>query len=118
MVLHLLIKYLTKCLIILFQQIYASTAQDSLPSVLVDQDGHDITVKSEPENGTLTHAETALSASKVMTNFRVQYAIFKYHFICMYVCFFLLLINECSVMFNIAETAGGFGKERSNTEKT
>lgn len=88
MVLQLLIKYLTKYLIIFLQQMYASAAQNSSAVVHMDQDGYD-TVKSEPGTGTLSQAETVVNAFKVMTNIRVQHAIFKYHCICiMYVFFF------------------------------
>lgn len=65
---------------------YASAAQNSSAVVHTDQDGYD-TVKSEPGNGTLSQAETVVNASKVMTNIRVQHAIFKYHFIYMYFFF-------------------------------
>ncbi|XP_074380640.1 protein DEFECTIVE IN MERISTEM SILENCING 3-like isoform X1 [Apium graveolens] len=43
------------------QQIYA---QNSSPALLVDQDWHDITVKSEPKSETLSQAQTALNPSK------------------------------------------------------
>ncbi|KAK1392220.1 Protein DEFECTIVE IN MERISTEM SILENCING 3 [Heracleum sosnowskyi] len=45
------------------QQIYSSAAQNSSPLVLVDQDGYDITVKSEQENGTLSQAKTVVNAA-------------------------------------------------------